>query len=687
VFYLFELAVKAYVAVLKWTVRSVALIFLGIRDSFLWAYQSVREKPSRLIGLLAVLVPIGILVKVGRLEWFLNWPVMFFAALALYGALKSPFSGAPAFLRKIVKLCIACCLLLGWTMLLKWGPLLAAFGLTRRDTFWPWMIGNICFGAEVTWIVFQEAIISLTGHPSYVLVPSERSSRRVRFEDVGGMEQAKQQIRELVESRLDPGKYRKYGMVRNGILLHGPQGSGKTFLAEATAGEFRLRFYYVSCPQLQSIWKGETSRNIRDEFAQAVQQKPVLFFVDELDSLGGSRQAAAGSGDPTGSGREFNTIVTQLMQCIDQYRSMEGFVLMAATNLLDGLDPALIREGRFDLKLRVGLPDEASRLKILESQLSGRPCQQFDLREFARRTPGASAARLKALIDRAASSAAAERRKIEEADLRRAIEEIGGKDRPLIHAVNWNDIVLEEDVVRDLRTLIQLLDDPEAAQRMRLPIPTGLLLLGPPGTGKTMIAQLIATETRRSFYPLTAADVLGANVGDSVKRVSQVFVRAKENSPSLIFLDEMDSLLPRATALANQHDIQVTEQFLIEISNLQPEQNVFLIGTTNHPDHIDPRVLRGGRFSEKIEIGLPGHANRERLLQKYLDGVALGPDAGIPALADRLPDLSPADLEAISNAARRFAFNRAPDGTELPPLIWADFEKAVQRVRGTVLQQ
>ncbi len=135
-----------------------------------------------------------------------------------------------------------------------------------------------------------------------------------------------------------------------------------------------------------------------------------------------------------------------------------------------------------------------------------------------------------------------------------------------------------------------------------------------------------------------------------------------------------------------QHDIQVTEQFMIEISNLQPEHNVFLVVTTNHPDHVDPRVLRGGRFSEKIEIGLPGRARRERLLHKCLDGVAIAPDAGIPALADRLRNLSPTDLEAISNTARRLAFNRARDDSELPPLIWADFEKAVQRVRRPVLQ-
>jgi transitional endoplasmic reticulum ATPase len=687
VFYLFELAIRAYLALLKWAVRSVAAIFLGIRDSFLWGYQSLRERPIRLLGLLAILVPIGILVRVGCPEWFLKWPVVLFVALALLGALKWPFSTAPSFLRKIVKLGIATCLLAGWTMLLQWEPLVSGLGLSRRDTFWPWLVGNFCFAGAAVWIVFKDTIISLTGHRSQALVPRQSGSRKVRFADVGGMEQAKQQIRELVESRLHPGKYRKYGAVRNGILLYGPQGSGKTFLAEATAGEFKLRFHYVSCPELQSIWKGETSRNVRDEFARAIQQRPVLFFVDELDSLGGSRQTAARGGDPTGSGREFNTIVTQLMQSIDQYRGLDGFVLMAASNLLDGLDPALIREGRFDVKIRVGLPDEASRLKILETQLSTRPCRQFDLQEFARRTPGASAARLKALVDRAAASAATERRKIEEADLRQAIGELGGKDRPFVQAVHWNDLVLEEDVAQDLRTLIQLLNDPEAGQKMRLPMPTGLLLLGPPGTGKTMIARLIASETRRSFYPLTAADVLGSNVGDSVKRIAQVFGRAKENNPSLIFVDEMDGLLPRATSLTSQHDTQVTEQFLIEISNLHPEQNVFLVGTTNHPDRIDPRVLRGGRFSEKIEIGLPGRQNRERLLQKYLDGIALGPDAAISTLADRLDNLSPADLEAISKTARRFAFNRAPDASELPPLIWADFEKAAKRVRGTVFGQ
>jgi transitional endoplasmic reticulum ATPase len=566
---------------------------------------------------------------------------------------------------------------------------LNALGLTVRNTLYPWLVGLLCFLAAVAWITLHDELVALgalAGVRPKALVPRAGGSKRLRFADVGGMEEAKQQIRQLVESKLNPGKYRKYGMLRNGILLYGPQGSGKTFLAEATAGEFRLSYHYVSMPTLVSMWQGMTESNVREVFTEAVGRKPVLLFLDELDSLGGSRQITGSKGDPGGAGRSSNNTVVQLMQCIDQYRGMEGFVLMAATNLLDGLDPALIREGRFDLKVRVDLPDEAGRLKILESQLFSKPCQRFDVQEFAHRTPGMSAAKLKALVDRSAASAATQGRKIEAADVRQALTEMGGKDRPLIQPVQWEDLVVEEEVERDLRTLVRLLDDPDAARRIGLPIPTGLLLLGPPGTGKTMIARLIATQARRSFYPLTSADVLGGNQGDSVKRVSQIFARAKENRPSMIFIDEMDGLMPRAAGLVGQHDIQVTDQFLSEISNLHAEQSVFLVGTTNHADHIDPRVLRGGRFSEKIEIGLPGRAARERLLARYLAGVALAPGATIATLAERLRDLSPADLEAISNAARRFAFNRAPDSSQLPPLILADFEKAVQRVRGTVLQ-
>ncbi len=261
----------------------------------------------------------------------------------------------------------------------------------------------------------------------------------------------------------------------------------------------------------------------------------------------------------------------------------------------------------------------------------------------------------------------------------------GGKDRAQLERVEWDEVVVSESVKQDLKSLVRLLEDPERTRSLGLEIPVGLLLVGPPGTGKTLIARLIASQTKRSFYPLTAANVLGGGVGDSVKRVSAIFARAKEHSPAIIFLDEMDGLLPANNRYLAQHDIQLVEQFLTEISGLQPENNVFLVGTTNHPENIDPRVLRGGRFSEKIQIRLPDADQRAQLLSVYLRGARLEPGLTIGDTAQRLSGMSPADLQAITTAAKRMAFNRLSIGDQLPPLNWSDFEMAVERVRGTTI--
>jgi transitional endoplasmic reticulum ATPase len=213
-----------------------------------------------------------------------------------------------------------------------------------------------------------------------------------------------------------------------------------------------------------------------------------------------------------------------------------------------------------------------------------------------------------------------------------------------------------------------------------LEVPTGLLLIGPPGTGKSLIARLIAGQTNRSFYPISAASVLGSGVGDSVKRVVTVFWRAKEHSPSIIFLDEMDGLLPAGGRNVSQHDIQVVEQFLTEISELKPESEVFLVGTTNNPENIDVRVLRGGRFSEKILILLPRADQRVQLLKMFLNGTRLGSRFSLEDIAGNLEAASPADLQAICTAAKRMAFNRLTEGNQLPPLNRSDFDRAAQRV-------
>jgi len=525
----------------------------------------------------------------------------------------------------------------------------------------------------------RQAIMASAG--SGALQGGQMRKPVLTFADVGGLEEAKRQIRELIQTNLDARRFGQYGVSRNGILLHGPRGTGKTFLAEAVAGEFGLKYFCVPASGLVQKYIGDTLTNIDSIFDGAENSKPSVLFIDELDSVGARRQQMGDADDPGGAARAYNSYTTRLMARIDEAHNQAGVILIAATNFYDGLDRALIREGRFDLHIRLDLPNHEDRARIFVAQLAKRPADKIDVHPFARRTPGWSAAKISGLIDRAAFFAAQGNRRIGEKDLGRALAETGGKDRAAFKEVEWGDVVLAPETEADLRNLIRLMD-PAYSERLKLPMPSGLLLMGPPGTGKTMIARLIASQTRRSFYPITAADILGGTTGASVKKLTDVFARAKENNPSIIFIDEMDGLLPRNTGIQSLHDIQLVEQARSLIGELDPQHNVFLIGTTNHLDSIDPAILRGGRFSEKIEIGTPDQAGYKRLLKRHLADVGLVDGLSGELLAEKLSGVSPADLEAICNSAKRMAMRRmADDGDELPPLTWSDFTEAMKRVQ------
>jgi transitional endoplasmic reticulum ATPase len=500
------------------------------------------------------------------------------------------------------------------------------------------------------------------------------------FADVGAMDDQKRRISAVVQNRLYPERFKQHGVVQNGILLYGPRATGKTFLAEATAGEFKINYWYAKPTSLIESRIGNSEANIRDTFAQAYAHRPVLFFLDEIDSIGTQRQQLGRNDDVGGGARLYNSVVTELMQCIDQYRGATGFILMAATNFYEGLDEALVRDMRFDEKIRVDLPDEAARAQILAAQLSRRPWAPFTLEPVAVRTPGWSAVKLAGLVNKAASIAALENRRIEERDLQRALDESGGQDRPFMKPVDWGDVVLPTAVERDLRNLIRLMDSREA-ERLKVPVPTGLLLIGPAGTGKTSIAHLIATQTRRSFYSIAPADV------PTTEKLVQVFARAREHSPSILFVDEMDGLLPRGDNgyYMGQHQLQFVEQALMLMSQLDPGNQVFLIGTSNHLDNIDPRVLRGGRFTEKIEVGVPDDQGYLRLIDKYLGPISLAAGLTCNDLVARLRGISPADLQGLVNTAKRMAMNRMKASDEaLTPLIWEDFEHALERTQAGI---
>jgi transitional endoplasmic reticulum ATPase len=607
---------------------------------------------------------------------FGSWPTLMALAAGLFLLEAGPIRSWPVPLRKVATLVrYVLCFLAFWAVL----PLL---GLPKNVMTPIALVGT---GAFFFFVLFQLGTVFWSPRLLGRVSGSKRTingtssideglqakTPTVRFRDVGGLETAKQQILHLANTRLHARQFEKEGIVQNGILLYGPQGTGKTFLAEATAGELGLNYMYVSGIALNGMWIGETENNIRRVFAQAAHGRTLL-FLDEIDALGATRQQQ--SGMSTSGTREFNNTTLQLMQCIDQYRRSPGLVIMAATNSLDSLDPALIREGRFDLKLRLDLPNETERAHILAALLSKRGVR-FGVDAWARATSGYSPAKLNALVDRAASLAMAEHTAFSEKHLKAAFEAAGGQDRPLIQPVQWEDIIVEPGVEEELRLLVRQL---KVHVTSPLPVPTGVLLEGPPGTGKTMIARLLATQTARSFYPVTAADLLGSGQGESVKRLSGLFARAKEQSPSIIFFDELDGLFGTTHGFASAHDTQFTEQALIEISRIEPSHNVLLVGATNHPDRLDPRILRGGRFSEKIAIRVPGPGNRARLLQKLLGGSELA--ISLDRLVQDTAGMAPADIEAVVQAARRFAFGRSEFDDRLPPLTLEDFARAIDRV-------
>ncbi len=497
-----------------------------------------------------------------------------------------------------------------------------------------------------------------------------------RLRDVGGFSRVKQDVMAIAANRL--GKHRS-SVIQNGILIYGPQGTGKNLLAEATAGEFSANFFHVRCPELVGQQTGSGAERIRGVFESAFAKRPIVLFLDEIDSIGSRKQVQGHGTDSGGGGREYNSLVTQLMQSMDQYRQTDGLLIVAATNYLDGLEPTLIRDGRFDAKIRLDLPSEVERKEILGVQLRKHRSHMFDLAGIAKRTPGWSPARLRALVDRAALSAQGS--PIEERHLVDALERAGGRDHGLIDPVEWDDVVLPHSVADDLRTLLSLMT-PGRAEELSLPPPTGLILVGPPGTGKTLVAKLIASQAKRSFYAVSPSDVLGSAVGGSVKRLSEIFQRARDNSPSIVFFDEMDGLFPHLHGQMNQHDVQLVEQALIEISALKSEHQIFLIGTTNYLDRIDPRILRGGRFSEKVEIPVPDQAGYQKLVARYLGKARLGVGWSIQNLAERVSGMAPADLEATVQAMKRVAMRRmAPDSKELPPLVPADLDEALGRVQ------
>lgn len=510
------------------------------------------------------------------------------------------------------------------------------------------------------------------------------------FDDVAGLDEVKEQLRATVGTILEnPEEAERYRLVHNGILFYGPPGTGKTLLSRALAGEYGLRYLRLTPASIGSSLAHETAANLQRTFDLAAASVPCLLFLDEVDTLASARDESPGS--------DHREIVTQLMTSLEECRSVPGLVVCAATNDIDRLDPGL-REGRFDARIRVPLPDREARREIVVLHLRRRRgvgsagpqdedsvrWDDVDLDAVVEATGGRNAAALEQIVTLAAQAALADKRPIEQSDLVAALRQGAARDRAVLEdRVTWDDVVLPDDTREQLMDLVNVFVKPGLARSLGIQPPPGILLHGPPGTGKTTIARAMATEIDASFYEQSAADLLSKWAGESEERVQRLFAKARANRPSIIFVDEIDGLLrTRGGDSANQWEERVVSQFLRELDGLGDRSGVLLVGATNRPDVVDPAVRE--RRLAPVEIGLPDPTGRLQLLRKLLAGSSVAADVDLRDLAVATEGMSGADLKRLRDLAGMRTLTRAArageegDGVRITA---ADLASALQGMR------
>jgi transitional endoplasmic reticulum ATPase len=507
----------------------------------------------------------------------------------------------------------------------------------------------------------------------------ERPEELTTFDDVGGMDSLKEEVRQTVGLMLEhPDDAERYGIEWNGILLHGPPGVGKTFFARAIAGQYGLSLMHVSTGDLVSSLQGGSARNIDKAFSTAMGNLPCLLFFDEFDSVAQRRDS-----NPD---QEARRTVNQLLTSLEAHRDERRLLVMAATNNVEHLDPAVVRPGRFDRHIRIDLPDAPAREAIFRAELDDRPSAgDIQLDDLVRRTEGMTPASISKIVDTAAlevfreATETGENLHLDTEHLLRAVERHGGQDRPMVEHWTWDSLILDPAIKAQLQQLQAVIEDPESAVRFGVDPPTGLLLAGPPGTGKTTVAKVLAAQARSSFYPISGADVISKWVGESERNIRQLFERARANRPSIIFIDEIDALAGRRGSVET-HDSHVN-QLLAEIDGVSGQRGVFIVGATNRPDQLDPAMLRGGRLSRTIVLGLPDEPGRHAILCLH---TARMPTVGVhlEELARETDGLSPADLKGLCQEAALAAMARTGGGGESPAVTHDDFTEALRRLRG-----
>ncbi|MDP2844617.1 MAG: CDC48 family AAA ATPase, partial [Candidatus Methanoperedens sp.] len=509
--------------------------------------------------------------------------------------------------------------------------------------------------------------------PEAVELPQEIPE--VMYEDLGGIKPALTKIREIIELPLrHPELFNRLGIdAPKGVLLHGPPGTGKTMLAKAVANESDAYFITINGPEIMSKYYGESEHKLREAFEEAGKNAPAIIFIDEIDSIAPKRAEVTGEVE--------RRVVAQLLSLMDGLKTRKNVIVIGATNRPEALDMALRRPGRFDREIELRVPDREGRREIFQIHTRGMPfVEDVSLDDLADRTYGFVGADIAALCREAAMTSL--RRVLPEIDLeqkeipketldklvikRSDFEEVMKEIQPSalreilfeVPNVTWEDIGGLDNVKSLLKEAVEWpLRYGESFRRIGVEAPKGVLLYGPPGTGKTLLAKAIANESEANFITVKGSDILSKWYGESEKHIAEIFKKARQVAPSIIFLDELDALAPmRGTALGEPHVTErIVNQLLSELDGLEELRGVVVIGATNRPDIIDPALLRPGRFDEMILAPVPDARTRLEIFKVHTRKMSRADDVNLDELVRLTEDFTGADIAAVCKKAGRFA--------------------------------
>ena len=527
---------------------------------------------------------------------------------------------------------------------------------------------------------------------------------RISYEDIGGLSDQLGKVREIIELPLKhPELFERLGIrPPKGVLLYGPPGTGKTLIARAVANESGANFFSINGPEIMSKYYGQSEQKLREIFTEAENKEPSIIFIDEIDSIAPKREEVQGEVE--------RRVVAQLLTLMDGLKERGHVIVIGATNRIDAVDPALRRPGRFDREINIGVPDKKGRREILNIHSRAMPLGMDEERkskfldEIADMTYGFVGADLAALSRESVMNAL--RRYLPEIDLDKPIpteilEKMAVTEDDFLEAlksiepsslrevtveipnVHWDDIGGLDDVKRELRESVELpLQKPEIFKNLGIRAPKGFLLYGPPGVGKTLLAKAVANESNANFISVKGPEVLSKWVGESEKAVREIFKKAKQVAPTIVFLDEIDSIAPRRGSTGDSGVTErIVNQLLTSMDGIEVLQGVVVVGASNRPDILDSALLRAGRFDKMIYIPPPDAEGRLKILKVHTKNMPLASDVDLKKLANIGEGYVGADLENLVREAGMIAYRKDPNATKVTQ---ADFMDAMNAIKPSV---